>query len=68
MIFKKKIKIIAEAGVNPNGYLKRAKLLIKAVKKSNANYVKFKVIKISKTNKDFKFYTKENFSDQLRTI
>jgi N,N'-diacetyllegionaminate synthase len=45
MKYKKKILIIAEAGINHNGSLKRAKQLIKAAKKSNADYVKFQIFK-----------------------
>jgi N,N'-diacetyllegionaminate synthase len=45
MIFKKKVIIIAEAGINHNGSLKKAKQLIKAAKKSNADYVKFQIFK-----------------------
>jgi len=45
MIFRKKIQIIAEAGVNHNGSLKRAIQLIKAAKRSNADYVKFQIFK-----------------------
>ena len=36
-----RVKIIAEAGVNHNGSLKKAKLLIKAAKKCGADYIKF---------------------------
>lgn len=36
-----KVKIIAEAGVNHNGSLEKAKLLIKEAKKCGADYVKF---------------------------
>ena len=38
---KKKILIIAEAGVNHNGSLKIAKKLVNAAKKSGADYIKF---------------------------
>ena len=41
----KKIQIIAEAGINHNGSLKRAIQLIKAAKKSNADFVKFQIFK-----------------------
>ena len=41
----RKIEIIAEAGVNHNGSLKKAIQLIKIAKKSNADYVKFQIFK-----------------------
>ena len=40
-----KVKIIAEAGVNHNGSLKKALRLVKEAKKSNADYVKFQIFK-----------------------
>ena len=38
---KKKVIIIAEAGVNHNGSLNLAKKLILAASKANADYIKF---------------------------
>ena len=41
----KKVKIIAEAGVNHNGSLNIAKKLIKVAKKAKADLVKFQIFK-----------------------
>ena len=51
MLLKKKFKkiiIIAEIGVNHNGDLKIAKKLIKAAKKSGADYAKFQMYELKK--------------------
>ena len=44
-MYKKKIIIIAEAGVNHNGNLKKAKKLIDISKQSGANFIKFQIFK-----------------------
>jgi len=67
MIFKKKIKIIAEAGINHNGSLKRAVQLIKAAKKSNADYIKFQIFKAENVvtkNAGKSPYQKKNLKDK----
>lgn len=67
MIFKKKIKIIAEAGINHNGSLKRAVQLIKAAKKSNADYIKFQIFKAENVvikNASKSPYQKKNLKDK----
>lgn len=67
MIFKKKIKIIAEAGINHNGSLKRAVQLIKAAKKSNADYIKFQIFKAENVvtkNAGKSPYQKKNSKDK----
>ena len=38
---KKKILVIAEAGINHNGNLQRAKKMVVAAKKAGADYIKF---------------------------
>ena len=61
----KKIKIIAEVGVNHNGSIKLAKKLIDSAKKSGADYVKFQTYKTEKLlNKKVKLanYQKKNTS------
>ena len=42
---KKKIEVIAEIGVNHNGNLAKAKILIEEAKKAGADYVKFQYYK-----------------------
>ena len=68
MIFRKrKINIIAEAGVNHNGSLKQAVQLIKAAKKSNADYVKFQIFKAENVvtkNAGKSAYQKKNLKDK----
>jgi N,N'-diacetyllegionaminate synthase len=64
---KKKIKIIAEAGVNHNGSLKKALLLIKAAKKANADYIKFQIFKADNVvtkNARKSTYQKKNLRDK----
>ena len=67
MKFKNKVKIIAEAGVNHNGSLKKAIELIKAAKKSNADYVKFQIFKAENVvtkNAIKSLYQKKSFNDK----
>ena len=69
MIFKKKnkVKIIAEAGINHNGSLKKAIKLIKAAKKSNADYIKFQIFKAENVvtkNARKSRYQKKNLKDK----
>ena len=44
-VYKNKIEIIAEIGVNHNGSLKKAKMLIDKAKEAGADYVKFQYFK-----------------------
>ena len=44
-MYKKKIIIIAEEGVNHNGNLEKAKKLIDISKQSGANFIKFQIFK-----------------------
>ena len=41
------IKVIAEAGINHNGSIKKAFQLVDVAKKSNADFVKFQTYKTS---------------------
>lgn len=45
MIKLNKVLIIAEAGINHNGSLKKAKKLVDIAKKAGADYVKFQIFK-----------------------
>ncbi len=62
-----KIEIIAEAGVNHNGSLKKALELVRVAKKVNADYVKFQIFKAENvvTRKAVKSnYQKKSTSDR----
>lgn len=48
IIFRKKVRIIAEAGVNHNGDIKKAYKLIDIARKSGADIVKFQLFKAEK--------------------
>ena len=62
-----KVKIIAEAGINHNGSLKKAIQLIREAKKAQADYVKFQIFKaenvVTKKAKKSK-YQKRNSKDK----
>jgi N,N'-diacetyllegionaminate synthase len=67
----KKVKIIAEAGVNHNGSLNIAKKLIKAAKGAKADFVKFQIFKAeSVVTKEAKKsnYQKKNSKDKEKQI
>ena len=54
---KKKIEIIAEAGLNHNGSFKNALKLVKIAKEAKADYVKFQLFKTEKfINKNFQHH------------
>jgi N,N'-diacetyllegionaminate synthase len=63
---KKRVIIIAEAGVNHNGQLKIAKKLISAAKDIGADYIKFQSFKAEKLvtkNAELANYQKKNTKD-----
>ena len=69
----KKIYFIAEAGINHNGSLKNALLLVKKAKVAKADYVKFQIFKpnlVSSKNAPLAKYQKKNdkSSSQLEMI
>ena len=69
----KKIYFIAEAGINHNGSLKNALLLVKEAKVAKADYVKFQIFKpnlVSSKNAPLAKYQKKNdkSSSQLEMI
>ena len=62
-----KVQIIAEAGVNHNGSLKKALKLVEEAKKSDADFVKFQIFKAENvvTRKAGKAsYQKRNLKDE----
>jgi len=62
----KKVTIIAEAGVNHNGHIEKAKQLIDAAVEANADYVKFQSFKAERlVSKDAKkaAYQSKNLND-----
>ena len=68
---KKKVIVIAEAGVNHNGDIKLAKRLIDEAKKAGADYVKFQTFKakniVSKWAKKADYQIKNMKADSFDT-
>ena len=65
----KKVKIIAEIGVNHNGNVKKAKKLIDVAKSAGADFVKFQVFDsenlVKVTNDKNSSTAESNFNNQI---